>query len=109
MKFGLRQQDIAEIIDTLKQYPAIEEAIIFGSRAKGNYKKGSDIDIALKGESLEYDMISALSFYLNEESSLPYYFDVVHFEEISEKKLTEHINRVGCLFYSRNDSPPEIK
>lgn len=101
MRFGLQQQDIAEIIQTLKQYPAIEEAIIFGSRAKGNYKKGSDIDIALKGENLEYDMVAALSFDLNEESSLPYYFDVVHFEEISEVKLTEHINRVGCLLYSR--------
>jgi predicted nucleotidyltransferase len=107
MKFGLQQRDLTEIILALKQYAAIEEAIIFGSRAKGNYKKGSDVDIALKGEKLDYQMISALSFYLNEESSLPYFFDVVHFEEISEKRLTEHINRVGRLLYSRNDNQSE--
>jgi hypothetical protein len=42
-----------------------------------------------------------LSFLLNEESATPYFFDVVHFEEISEKELLEHINRVGQCIYSR--------
>lgn len=101
MSYGLKPQDSAEIIQTLQKYPAIDEAIIFGSRAKGNHKKGSDVDIALKGENLDYEMISTISFELNEESSLPYYFDIVHFDEITEKKLTEHIDRVGRLLYSR--------
>ena len=101
MKYGLQQRDLTEIINTLEQYPEVKETIIFGSRAKGNYKKGSDVDISLTGNEIDSNIISTISYHLNEESSLPYYFDVVHFEEISEVKLTEHINRVGCLFYSR--------
>ena len=101
MDFGLRQQDLTEIIRILQRFPAVEEAVIFGSRAKGNFKKGSDIDIAVKGKAIGYEAVASLSFLLNEESATPYFFDIVHFEEISEKALIEHINRVGQCIYSR--------
>lgn len=98
MDFGLRQQDLAEIIQMVQQFSVVEEAIIFGSRAKGNYKKGSDIDIAVKGKGVTHEVVASLSFLLNDESATPYFFDIVHFEEISEKELVEHINRVGqCI------------
>ena len=99
MNFGLRQQDLDEIIRTLQKFSLIEEAIIFGSRAKGTFKKGSDIDIAIKEKGIDHELVASLSFLLNEESAMPYFFDIVHFEEISEKELLAHINRVGqCLF-----------
>lgn len=100
MKFGLQQQDLDDIIRILQSFSAIEEAIIFGSRAKGNFKKGSDIDIAVKGKRIDHQVISSLSFLLNEESVMPYFFDIIHFEEISDKELLAHINRVGQCIYS---------
>ncbi len=101
MNFGLRQQDLDEIIRILRRFPVVEEAIIFGSRAKGNFKKGSDIDLAVRGKGIDHEVVASLSFFLNEESATPYFFDIVHFEEISEKELLEHINRVGQCIYSR--------
>ena len=101
MNFGLRQNDLNEIIRTLKQFSNIEQAIIFGSRAKGNYKRGSDVDIAIKGKEINHETVSSISFQLNEESDTPYYFDIVHYENISENALIDHIGRVGKCIYSR--------
>jgi len=101
MDFGLRQADLEEIDHILKQFPAIEEAFLFGSRAKGTFKSGSDVDIAIKGESVDHDVVAKLLFQLNEESALPYFFDVIHYEEISEKALLEHVDRVGRPIYIR--------
>jgi len=104
MDFGLLQQDLDEIIDILQKYPVVEEAILFGSRAKGTYKKGSDIDIAIKGKGIDHAVVASLSFLLNEESAMPYFFDIVHFDDISEQELKEHINRVGQSIYLRESS-----
>lgn len=104
MDFGLRQQDLDEIIHVLQKFSAVKKAIIFGSRAKGNYQKGSDIDIAVKGQGIDRDIVASLSFLLNEESSIPYFFDIVHFDRISETELIEHIKRVGICIYSRADA-----
>lgn len=101
MVFGLRQQDLDEIVRILQTFQVVEEAVIFGSRAKGNFKDGSDIDIAVKGKAIDQRVVASLSFRLNEESLMPYFFDIVHFEEISEKALREHISRVGQCIYSR--------
>lgn len=45
MSFGLKSSDLDYIINTIKKFPQIKKAVIFGSRAKGNFKPGSDIDI----------------------------------------------------------------
>jgi len=90
MDFGLRQQDLDEIIRILQRFSVIEEAIIFGSRAKGNFKKGSDIDLAVRGKGIDHEVVASLSFLLNEESATPYFFDIVHFEEISEKEHAQY-------------------
>jgi len=95
MKYGLRDSDIVHIIDAIQQFPEIAEVILFGSRAKGNYKKGSDVDLAIKGDRLTYEITARLADCLNEEKPLPYFFDVVHYEAIAEPKLKEHIDRVG--------------
>lgn len=89
------------IIDVLKAYPLIEEAIIFGSRAKGTQKPGSDVDIALKGHGVEF-LTAQVSGILNEETPLPYTFDVVAFDTLENKALKEHIQRVGLSFYSKS-------
>ncbi len=97
MNYGLSRRDIEEILDALKKFADIDEAVLFGSRAKGNYKPGSDVDIAIKGRAIEYSCISRLSDMLNEDSILPYFFDIVHFESITELELLELLGDTACL------------
>lgn len=102
--FGLKASDMAAICSILKKYPAVTEVYIFGSRAKGNYKTGSDVDIALKGNGITLQTVSNVSFELNEETNMPYKFDVLNYHTIAEPALIEHIQRIGILFYkSEND------
>lgn len=95
MDTGLTQTDIKRITAAIKQFPEIEKAFIFGSRAKGTYKKASDVDLAIKGHAVTPETIQRLSFLLNEELPLPYFFDVVHYESLENQLLVEHIDRVG--------------
>lgn len=98
---GLRQQDVDIILSVFDEFPQVMEAIIFGSRAKGNFRNGSDVDIALKGNGLSLDIVSRISYKLNEEINLPYKFDVLNYHTISNKELTEHIDRVGICIYQQ--------
>jgi len=97
--FGLKDSDIEWILRVLKYYPDVEEAIIFGSRAMGNYKPGSDVDIALKG-TLHPETAMNIYAELNERIPLPYKFDVVNYSTLSHKPLLEHIDRHGKTFYT---------
>lgn len=99
-RIGLLETDLEIIVQTLSQYSKVEQAYIFGSRAKGNYKNGSDVDIAIKGADLDFDTVSQISFLLNEETSMPYHFDIVNYHSIQEPALLDHIDRVGIEFYS---------
>ena len=101
MSSGLSQRDLEEINTILRLFPEVEEAVLFGSRAKGNFKPGSDVDIAVKGQAIGHSCLSRLSYVLNEESLLPYFFDVVHFEQIADPDLLQHIQRVGVKLYHR--------
>lgn len=100
--FGFKQNDIEKIISILCKQDEVEQAFIFGSRAKGNYKNGSDVDIALKGKNLNFKITSHISCLLNEETNMPYKFDVLNYHTISNRDLVEHINRVGIIFYKQN-------
>ena len=101
MNHGLSKRDIQTIQDIFTNYPDVEKVWLFGSRAIGNYHKGSDIDLAVMNEEVSDRTIqNMLSDF--EESSLPYFVDVINFQELSHTGLKEHINRVGKLFYSRD-------
>ena len=93
--FGLQDSDIKSIVEILLKNPLINEAYIFGSRAKGNFKKGSDVDIAVKGRDISTDLISKVSYTLNEETLMPYKFDVIDYNSIVNKDSTDHIDRIG--------------
>jgi len=96
---GVQQKDLIVIVSVLQQYPEVDEAWLFGSRAKGNYRTGSDIDIAIKGEHLTAEITSNISYQLNEETSLPYKFDVLNYHVISNIDLRHHIDRIGIRFF----------
>lgn len=94
MKYGLSENNFAHIREVLKQYPAIEAAYLYGSRAKGNYKPSSDIDLVLKGNDLNLRQLSNISLQLD-DLLLPYKFDVSIYHHIDNSDLLEHINRIG--------------
>ena len=86
--YGLEAEDWETIRSVLEQTHT-KKAILFGSRAKGNYRKGSDVDLAIEGDE------RWVSYLLNEEIHLPYFFDVINLQNISNEQLSEHIRRVG--------------
>ncbi|GAA0706142.1 nucleotidyltransferase domain-containing protein [Paraclostridium ghonii] len=100
--FGLLDRDILYIHKALGQFDEIEKVIIFGSRAMGNYKKGSDIDIAVIGKEVTSKTIFKLDDYLNEVYPLPYFFDIIQYDLITNEKLREHINNEGKIIYIKN-------
>lgn len=101
MKFGLKETTIQKICGVFAEYPQVEKAVIYGSRAKGNYKNGSDIDLTLYGGK---DLtLSILSKMLREidDLLLPYTIDLSIFHNLSDPDFIEHIQRVGMVFYQR--------
>lgn len=99
MNSGLSSEEMRTLCDALKMFPSVQTAVLFGSRAKGTFSRGSDVDLAVKGCS-ETEVI-AVSATLNEEVPLPYFFDVVACERISSPDLLEHIHRVGVIIYEQ--------
>jgi predicted nucleotidyltransferase len=95
MKFGLPEESLKKIKQAINKFPEIEQAIIFGSRAMGNYRKGSDVDIAICGKNINHIIENRLSSLLNEELPLPYFFDVVDYTHLTHTKLTAHIKEFG--------------
>ncbi|MDC3418447.1 nucleotidyltransferase family protein [Aquibacillus salsiterrae] len=100
--FGLIERDLHYINIALQEFDEIKYAVIFGSRAMGNYKKGSDIDLAIKGKGITSETLYKLSDLLNEEYPLPYFFDLIHYESISNENLKAHIDEEGKVLYQAN-------
>ncbi len=102
--FGIYDKSFNLIRESLAEFPEIEKAIIFGSRAMGNHKKGSDIDIAICGENVNHNITSRLNGKLNEELPIPYFVDVVNYNLINLEELKEHIENNGKIIYERCQS-----
>lgn len=83
-------------------YPAVERAVLYGSRAKGNYKPGSDIDLTLYGTELTSALCATIADALD-DLLLPYTIDLSVFAELKQPELEEHIQRVGVVFFERKD------
>ena|ERR1022692_4200191 len=97
--FGISDKSYNILIDALRRFPEVKEVIIFGSRAKGNYKNGSDIDLAIKGNDSSPLLAMNINGYLNETLPTPYFVDVVDYNSLTNIDLKSHIDRVGLLFY----------
>lgn len=101
MAFGLTDKDIELIRGAIEAVSEIEEVMVFGSRAMGNYKNGSDIDLAVKGNGISLRTVSRLSALLNEELPLPYQFDVIDYATIDTLALKEHIDSFGEVLFQQ--------
>lgn len=102
MSFGLKDFDIKYIIQKISEFKQIKKAVIFGSRAKGNYKAGSDIDIAIIGDDVDFNVISKLHSLLENQGPMPYLFDIIYYTHLDNEALKDHIDRVGKIIYSNN-------
>ncbi len=100
MKFGLEQHIIDKLIAVFEEHSNVDKALVFGSRAKGNYRPDSDIDIAIKGQDLNTDDIIAMSVAF-EEKGITHKIDLINYHTIKEPALKDHIKRVGIELYSR--------
>lgn len=95
--YGLAPNDLKMIVNVFKKDHDIKDVFIFGSRAMGNFKPGSDIHIAVKG-NVSKEMMALISLELNEHLALPYKFDVLAYSLIENEDLKKHIDHYGkCL------------
>ena len=98
MRYGLTKNTLKQMTNIFAKIPEVEEVILYGSRAMGNYREGSDIDLALKGKELDMAELLKISAKLD-ELDLPYHFDLLIFEKIENRDLIDHICRVGKTIY----------
>ena len=90
------------IRNVFRGFPELEQVVLYGSRAMGNYRNGSDIDIALKGTELNLHVMNRISLSLD-DLMLPYTFDISIFDHIDNEELIDHIARKGVVFYSTGE------
>jgi len=95
MQIGLEYNEIIKIIESVKMLEGIEKLYLFGSRAILNHKPSSDVDLCIKGTNLSSSLISHLRYLLNEETNLPYFFDLVDYDRITSQELIKHIDEFG--------------
>lgn len=99
--FGLSEKTLATIRSSLASFPEIRSAKVYGSRAMGNSKPGSDIDIALFGPSVTAQIRDALFAFLDQETMLPYKFDILVYDLLENTELKSHIDDEGRMLYGK--------
>lgn len=99
-KFGLKDTIIISLQEIFKKFEAIEKVIVYGSRAKGNFRHNSDIDLSIFGK-ISYDDLLKIEI-LIDDLLLPYKIDLSCFEMIENQDLRAHIERVGKIFYENH-------
>jgi predicted nucleotidyltransferase len=100
MQFGLDDKTQEKIKSVFAKFTEINTVVLYGSRAKGNYRPGSDIDLTIKDSSLNLTQLNAVKSALDDLST-PYMFDLSIYEQLTSAELIEHINRVGVVFYEK--------
>ena len=104
-KHGLSDQTVSKIATVLERFPAVEKAVLFGSRGKGVHKRGSDIDLALVGAGLSWRILGKVEDALD-DLLLPYKFSLILYNDNTDPGVAAHIRRVGCSFYEREPVLP---
>ena len=105
-RHGLSEKTVAQISDVLGRFPQVEKAILFGSRAKASHRPGSDIDLALVGDALDWRTVGKIDDALD-DLLLPYQFSLIVYDGKTDPEVAAHIERVGILFYEL--TPVQVK
>ena len=101
LPFGLPSAAVGKIRGVFAAHAEVEKALLYGSRAKGNYKTGSDIDLTMCGVDLNHSILLKILDELD-DLLLPWMIDLSIFRQIDNVSLREHIERVGVVFYERD-------
>ncbi len=101
LTFGLRDADLLYMDNLFRQHSDIEQVWLYGSRAKGTNQPGSDVDLALIGPDVKGETVRHIHFVLEEESPMPFFFDVLHWDGLSNQKLKDEIQRTAQPLYER--------
>jgi type I restriction enzyme S subunit len=107
MNHGLNEKTVNKIFSVFERFTEIEKAVLYGSRAKGNFKTGSDIDLTLYGEKLSSRLLGDIAEALD-DLLLPYTIDLSIFDDLNHAKLREHIERVGVVFYEKKNQNMKV-
>lgn len=105
-EFGLSEATVSIIRAILQKFTEIEKTVIYGSRAKGKYREGSDVDLTLFGNISAKTVAEVLDAL--DESFLPYTFDISAYDSIRNEQLREHIDRVGNVLYQKKMTPQSL-
>jgi predicted nucleotidyltransferase len=99
---NLRLQSVASPVErsrgAIARFPELERVVLFGSRAKGTAKRGSDMDLALCGKGLDWRVLGRIENRLD-DLLLPYTFSLVHHDVRIDSEVAAHIARVGIPLY----------
>lgn len=104
MNHGLSSAAVERIRAVLARFPSVERAVLYGSRAKGTFKPGSDIDLVLEGDGLRWAELATIADQLD-ELLLPYQIDLSILHQLDHAELRHHIERVGQVLYEKNEGP----
>jgi len=104
--FGLASLTLSKLGSVFKDHTSIEAVVIYGSRAKGNYKRGSDIDLTIKGALLSFSELMQVEDEID-NLYLPYQVDLSQYETLENTDLLDHINQLGVIIYSKEPKEPK--
>jgi predicted nucleotidyltransferase len=104
MNHGLSDSTVGSIQEVLAGFPQVEKAVLYGSRAKGTFRPGSDIDLTLFGPELTFSLLARIDEALD-DLLLPYEIDLSVFSDLQHPDLIDHIQRVGVALYEKNATP----
>ena len=99
--FGLSSATLEKLNGVFAQHSAIDAVLIYGSRAKGNYRTGSDIDLTIKGDEIPFVEFMQIEDQID-DLMLPYTVDLSQYHQLENIDLIAHIDRVGVTIYTKN-------
>lgn len=99
--FGLPPATLDKLSSVFARHNAIDAVLIYGSRAKGNYRAGSDIDLTLKGREIAFAEFMQIEDQID-DLMLPYTVDLSQYRQLENADLIAHIDRVGVEIYARD-------
>lgn len=105
-KLGLSQATLDQFNSVFRQHSAIDSVLIYSSRAKGNYRPGSDIDLTIKGSTLEFAELMQIEDQID-DLYLPYTVDLSQYDQLTNPDLIAHIDRVGIVVYDKQAVDPD--
>ena len=109
MKYGLKDEYTREFLRIVGKFDNVEKVVLFGSRAMGNYKRASDVDIALYGKDVNAALACSVKYEIEEGTVIPYFFDVVAYPIIKNEKFKEHIDTKGVTLWERTGETKNVQ